>query len=86
MNRHELPFTPQNRPWLTSDCIESMNLQFMDCLSHVPPEHRDTLREWAAVKVEMRACHDKPDVMDACHHWGERWLHEQGVGHSSRRL
>ncbi len=46
----ELPFTRENRPWLTSDCIESMNVQFRDCLSHIPRQYRDALREWAAVR------------------------------------
>jgi hypothetical protein len=75
--RYELPFTRENRPWLTSDCIESMNEQFMDCLSKIPEQHRDALRSWAAIKVEMGACRDKPEVMERCHRWGEQWVREQ---------
>jgi hypothetical protein len=75
--RQVLPFTRENRPWLSSDCIERMNLQFMDCLSKVPPEFRDSLREWAAVKVEMGACYDKPDIVERCHLWGDKWIAEQ---------
>jgi len=73
----ELPFTRENRPWLTSDCIESMNVQFRDCLSHIPRQYRDALREWAAVKVEIGAWHDKPDVMQRCLNWGEQWVQRQ---------
>lgn len=73
----DLPFTRENRPWLTQDCIESMNIQWMDCLSKIPPAAREALKEWAAVKVEMRICHDREDVMTACHDWGERWVQRQ---------
>lgn len=75
--RQELPFTTKNRPWLTSDCIESINEQFMDCMSTIAPEHREALREWATIKVEIGACHDKPDIMERCHRWGEQWYKEQ---------
>jgi hypothetical protein len=44
--RQELPFTKENRPWLTSDCIEAMNEQFMVCISQFPEEDREALREW----------------------------------------
>ncbi len=75
--RWELPFTRENRPWLTSDCIEGMNEQFMACLSQIPEQHREALKEWAAVKVEMGACHDKPDIMERCRQWGDKWVREQ---------
>ncbi len=65
--RYELPFARENRPWLTSDCIEGMNEQ----------KHRNALRSWAAVKVEMGACRDNLEVMERCHSWGERWVREQ---------
>jgi hypothetical protein len=87
----QLPFTRENRPWLASDCIESMNLQWMNCLSKIPEEYRHGLQEWAAVKVEMLQCRDQPEVSDACHSWGDRWLKEQlanktppGAGKNSR--
>lgn len=28
----ELPFSKQNRPWLTEECIDAMNEQFVVCL------------------------------------------------------
>jgi hypothetical protein len=40
-----LPFTTQNRPWLTSDCIEAMNEAFMVCISKIEPEKREYLRD-----------------------------------------
>jgi hypothetical protein len=75
--RQELPFTKQNRPWMTTDCIEAMNEQFMVCISQIDPEHREVLREWAANKVEIGYCHDHPEVMARCHRWGEQWVNEQ---------
>jgi hypothetical protein len=53
-----------------------MNEQFMSCMSKIPPEQREALREWAAVKVEMGVCHDKPEVVESCHRWGEQWIKE----------
>ncbi len=43
----------------------------------LPPQFRDGLREWAKVKVEIGACHDKPDIMQRCVNWGERWVQRQ---------
>jgi hypothetical protein len=74
-----LPFTVRNRPWLTNDCIEAMNEQYMSCMAQIKPEDRERLKEWAAVNVEMHACHDKPDLLARCREWGEQWAREQGV-------
>jgi hypothetical protein len=73
--RQELPFTKQNRPWLTSDCIEAMNEQFRVCISQIPPELQETLRDWAAIKVEMGYCHDRPEILEQC----AQWAMQQGV-------
>jgi hypothetical protein len=73
----ELPFNAKNRPWLTSDCIEGMNEQWMACLSKMPEHYRDTLAEWAAVKVEMGACKDEPEISERCLEWGDKWVAEQ---------
>jgi hypothetical protein len=71
-----LPFTPQNRPWLSPDCIEAMNEQFMICLSHIPEHARESLRDWAAAKVEFGYCHDRPDIIEHCI---EEWGREKGA-------
>jgi hypothetical protein len=67
--RQELPFTTQNRPWLTSDCIEAMNEQFMECISKLPEDQREDLREWAASKVEMGYCRERPEILELCAQW-----------------
>jgi hypothetical protein len=80
--KQELPFTRQNRPWMTPDCIEAMNEQFMVCLSHLPDEIREDLRKWAAIKVEVGYCVEHPKVMDDCFRHGEHWAEEfRRTGH-----
>jgi hypothetical protein len=69
--RQELPFTKENRPWLTSDCIEAMNEQFMVCISQFPEEDREALREWATTKVELGYCLENREVMERCNQWGQ---------------
>jgi hypothetical protein len=66
MDTGDPPFPAQNRPWLTSDCIDAMNEEYVACMLNVPPESREASKEWAAVKVEMRTCHDRPDVRARC--------------------
>jgi hypothetical protein len=73
--RQELPFSKANRPWLTADCIEAMNEQFMVCISKLEPDLREALREWAAAKVEIGYCIDRPELLERCRQWGE----QQGV-------
>jgi hypothetical protein len=69
--RQELPFTRENRPWLTSDCIEAMNEQFMACISQFPEEDREALRKWATTKVELGYCLENREVMERCNQWGQ---------------
>jgi hypothetical protein len=38
-------------------------------MNGIPEEFREKLSAWAAVKVEMRQCRDKPEITDA----GERY-------------
>jgi hypothetical protein len=33
---------------MTSECIEAMNEAFMVCISQIPEDRREFLREWAA--------------------------------------
>jgi hypothetical protein len=61
--RLELPFTKQNRPWLTQEALDDMNGQYVACLKNIPPKDRENLRQWAADKVEMGWCHDKHTVL-----------------------
>jgi hypothetical protein len=77
MRHDELPFTAHNRPWLTSGCIEAMNMRYMACLSNIPPEYHEALRDWAAIKVEMGTCHEKPDVRERCEGYGQQWVSAQ---------
>jgi hypothetical protein len=35
-------------------------------MNGIPEEFREQLSAWAAVKVEMRQCRDKPEITDAC--------------------
>jgi hypothetical protein len=56
------PFTRQNRPWLTDDCIEAMNQQYKSCMSKIPPDLQEALSNWAAVKVEMHATREDPKL------------------------
>ena len=72
-----LPFSKQNRPWMMDDCIASLNQQWEDSMSKIPPPCRDALKEWAAVQVEVRAFHDDPQLMERCHRWGEQWVQKQ---------
>src|SRR5215467_12225968 len=41
MRADELPFSKQNRPWLTGDCIEAMNQAYMDWILKLEPEERE---------------------------------------------
>ena len=70
------PFSKQNRPWMTDDCIADMNQQWVECMAKIKPEHRDALGEWAAVKVETGVCHDDPKVREQCRHYGDQWMQE----------
>jgi hypothetical protein len=54
--------------------------------SKIAPEHREALRQWAAIKVEIGACHDKPDIMERCHRWGGQWYNEQARRVVMRKL
>jgi hypothetical protein len=73
MKQGDLPFSPRNRPWLTPDCIVAMNEQWMACMTNLPEEYQDDLKEWAAVKVEMGRCKDDPQSWEACEKWGDEW-------------
>jgi hypothetical protein len=53
MRADELPFSKQNRPWLTDDCIEAMNQAYVDWISKIKPEQREALKEWVACMVEQ---------------------------------
>lgn len=75
--RSELPFTKQNRPWLTSECLKEMNEAFTACMSEISPKYRDALWEWALVKTEMEACLDQPEVIERYKRWGSRLVQEQ---------
>jgi hypothetical protein len=65
------PFSKQNRPWLSDDCIAAMNQAYLDCISKIRPEHREALKEWAASMVEMGYLLDHPEVMELCQQWGQ---------------
>jgi hypothetical protein len=67
-----VPFSNQNRPWLTDECIDAMNKAYLDCISKIDPEHREALKEWAANMVEMGYLLDHPEVMELCQQWGQR--------------
>jgi hypothetical protein len=62
----ELPFTLQTRPWLNRDCIEALNDMYLHCMSQIPPDHRDTMRERAISKTEMGYCLERPELMEHC--------------------
>jgi hypothetical protein len=64
-----LPFSTQNRPWLSDDCIDAMNNAFLDFMSKIRPEAREALREWAASTVEIGYCVEHPEVMELCRRW-----------------
>jgi hypothetical protein len=67
----ELPFSSQNRPWLTDDCIEAMNQAYVDRISKIAPEQREALKGWVAFMVEIGYCLDHPEVLELCTQWGE---------------
>jgi hypothetical protein len=75
--RKEPPFTAQNRPWLTQHCIDYLNEQFTDSMSQIPADARESLREWAAVTVEMGACLEKPDVRARLRQWADELVRSQ---------
>jgi hypothetical protein len=77
MKQGDLPFTKENRPWLTPDCIEAMNMQWISCMSKIPEESREALGAWAAVKVEMHHSHERPDIHDKCDDYAESHIGEQ---------
>jgi hypothetical protein len=67
-----LPFSKQNRPWLSDQCIDAMNEAYRDFISKILPEHREALKEWAASMVEMGYLFDHPKVIELCQQWGQQ--------------
>ena len=57
---------------MTSDCIEAMNEAFMICISKIPEDRREFLREWTASKVEIGYCLERRDIIEHCmEKWGK---------------
>jgi hypothetical protein len=71
MRADEQPFSKQNRPWLTDDCIEAMNNAYMDWISKIEQELHEALNEWIACMVELGYCLDHPEVLERCKQWGD---------------
>jgi hypothetical protein len=67
----DLPFSRQNRPWLTDACIEAMNHAYADGISKIEKELREALKEWVACMVELGYCLDHPEVLENCRQWGD---------------
>jgi hypothetical protein len=82
------PFSVHNRPWLTIECIEAMNEQFIAVMLKIPEKYRKTLRAWVIVQVEIGHLHEKPDVLEACKEWGSKTIAsaEAGASNGDRRL
>jgi hypothetical protein len=78
--RQPLPFSKQNRPWLTDDCINAMNQAYLDCISKIALEYRETLKEWAASMTELGYLMDHPEVKEICQEWGQGFISNVGGG------
>jgi hypothetical protein len=50
-----------------------MNEEFALCVSRIPPEYRETLRDWAIIKVETTAYADHPEELERCRMYGLEW-------------
>jgi hypothetical protein len=74
-----LPFSKQNRPWLTDECIEAMNDAYLDCMSKIETEYRSALKEWAASMVEIGYLVDHPEVMEICQQWDVQYRNNMQI-------
>jgi hypothetical protein len=68
--RQEMPFTKENRPWMTEEHIRDLNDQYVACMAQIDPEYREGLKEWAASKVELGYCRGNPHVIEHVAYWG----------------
>ena len=80
------PFTHDNRPWQSDECLDNMNAEFASCMAMTPPDDRDVLYDWMMWKVEMGYCHEQPEVMARCMEYGDRYIAAKLKGHDLERL
>jgi len=80
------PFSHENRPWHSDECLDNMNSEFATCMATTPSDGRDVLKDWMMWKVEMDYCHDRPKVMVRCLEYGDRQIAAKREGKELERL